>query len=141
MWPSLTRGAALEGARAWRCARVFLFSLVSFLVEKKSRTWSRDLGTCVNVLGALGAASAQRRLECEGRLADGGWKKKKSLTGAMVARLPTEQEVVGSIPTLGSRRVSSAVEQSAPVRSVVSSNPARVSSLFGFLSSVGRALC
>jgi hypothetical protein len=29
-------------------------------------------------------------------------KKKKSLTGAMVARLPTEQEVVGSIPTLGS---------------------------------------
>jgi len=55
----------------------------------------------VNVLGVLGAASAQRRLECEGRLADGGWKKRKSLTGAMVARLPTEQEVVGSIPTLG----------------------------------------
>jgi hypothetical protein len=31
-------------------------------------------------------------------------KKKESLTGAMVARLPTEQEVVGSIPTLGCGR-------------------------------------
>ena len=58
----------------------------------------------MNVLGVLGAAAAQRWFECEGRLADGGWKKKKSLTGAMVARLPTEQEVVGSIPTLGCGR-------------------------------------
>jgi hypothetical protein len=57
----------------------------------------------VNVLGVLDAASAQRRFECEGRF---GLlvKKKKSLTGAMVARLPTEQEVVGSIPTLGCGR-------------------------------------
>jgi hypothetical protein len=89
---------------ASRVLRVCVFPFSFSWFEKKSRTRSRDPWTCVNVLGVLGAAAAQRPFECEGRVAVLGQKKRKSLTGAMVARLPTEQEVVGSIPTLGCGR-------------------------------------
>jgi hypothetical protein len=99
--PPFAQGSA--GRLRGSCC-VLCFPLFFSWFEKKSRTRSRDLGACVNVLGVLGAAAAQRLFEREGLVVWWVEKKKESLTGAMVARLPTEQEVVGSIPTLGCGR-------------------------------------